>query len=29
LCHVIGRAMAQGATLDECARVVRAFAGDN
>jgi hypothetical protein len=23
LCHVIGRALARGATLDECARVVR------
>jgi len=28
LCNVIGRALAQGATLDECARVVREFAGD-
>ena len=29
LCHVIGRAIARGATLDECARVVREFAGEN
>jgi hypothetical protein len=28
LCNVIGRAMARGATLDECARVVREFAGE-
>ena len=27
LCHVIGRALAGGATLDECARVVNEFAG--
>jgi hypothetical protein len=26
LCHVIGRAVARGATLEECARVVREFA---
>lgn len=29
LCHVIGRAIARGATLDECARVVREFAGES
>jgi hypothetical protein len=29
LCHVIGRAMARGATLDDCARVVREFAGES
>jgi len=29
LCHVLGRAIARGATLDECARVVREFAGTN
>jgi hypothetical protein len=28
LCHVIGRAVARGATLEECARVVRDFAGE-
>jgi len=27
LCHVLGRAVARGATLDECAQVVRDFAG--
>ena len=25
LCHVLGRAVAQGATLDDCARAVREF----
>jgi hypothetical protein len=25
LCHVIGRAMARGATLEDCERAVRAF----
>lgn len=28
LCHVIGRAVARGATLEECARVVREFAAE-
>ena len=28
LCHVIGRAVARGATLDDCARVVREFAAE-
>jgi hypothetical protein len=28
LCHVLGRAAALGASLDECARVVRAHAGE-
>jgi len=28
LCHVLGRAVARGASLDECARVVRAAAGE-
>ena len=28
LCHVLGRAIAGGATLAECARVVRDFAGE-
>jgi len=28
LCHVIGRALARGATLEECARVVGEFAGE-
>ena len=28
LCHVIGRAVARGATLDECARIVREFAAE-
>jgi len=28
LCHVIGRALARGATLDECAAAVHAFAGE-
>ena len=28
LCHVIGRAMARGASLDECARVVHEFAAE-
>lgn len=27
LCHVIGRAMARGASLEECAHAVREFAG--
>jgi hypothetical protein len=27
LCHVIGRAMARGASLEECASAVREFAG--
>jgi hypothetical protein len=29
LCHVIGRALARGASLDDCARVVREFAGES
>jgi hypothetical protein len=29
LCHVLGRAVARGASLDECARVVRAAAGEH
>jgi hypothetical protein len=28
LCHVLGRAIARGATLEECARVVRDFSGE-
>ena len=28
LCHVIGRAIARGATLDDCVRVVREFAAE-
>jgi hypothetical protein len=28
LCHVIGRAMARGASLDDCERAVRAFADE-
>jgi hypothetical protein len=28
LCHVLGRAIARGATLDECARAVHDFAND-
>ena len=28
LCHVLGRAVAHGATLDDCARVVRDIAGE-
>jgi len=28
LCHVIGRAVARGATIDECARAVHDFAGE-
>jgi hypothetical protein len=27
LCHVLGRAIARGATLDDCARAVHDFAG--
>jgi hypothetical protein len=29
LCHVLGRAVAHGASLDECARVVRAATGED
>ena len=29
LCHVLGRAVARGASLDECARVVQAAAGEH
>jgi hypothetical protein len=28
LCHVLGRAMARGATLEACARAVHDFAGE-
>jgi hypothetical protein len=28
LCHVLGRAVAQGASLDDCARVVRERTGE-
>jgi hypothetical protein len=28
LCHVLGRAIARGATLEACARAVRDFAGE-
>ena len=28
LCHVLGRAIARGATLDECARAVHDFAAE-
>jgi hypothetical protein len=28
LCHVLGRAVARGATLDDCARVVRDLTGE-
>ncbi|MDQ1460441.1 MAG: hypothetical protein QOI08_1925 [Actinomycetota bacterium] len=28
LCHVLGRAIARGATLEECALVIGDFAGD-
>jgi hypothetical protein len=28
LCHVIGRAMARGASLEDCERAVRAFADE-
>jgi hypothetical protein len=28
LCHVLGRAVASGAPLDMCARVIRAHTGD-
>jgi hypothetical protein len=27
LCHVLGRAVARGASLDDCARAVETFAG--
>jgi len=29
LCHVLGRAVARGASLDECARVVQEYAGEH
>ena len=29
LCHVLGRAVARGASLDACARIVRAAAGEH
>jgi hypothetical protein len=28
LCHVLGRAVARGASLDDCARAVREFASE-
>lgn len=28
LCYILGRAVARGASLDDCARVVRATAGE-